>query len=324
MPPQPSTTRRTTAIALGLLGGVLASVILVWALGGSAGDVLRSLRGPLGARVRAIHQLDETVGHSLRPGTMFRHREDPFDVEYHVDESGSRRVPGYGASRPQVLVLGDSWTFGHGVEDDQTYAARLQQAWPERGVRNLGVMGYGTPHALLSLERALEVPGDVDLVLYGWTPIHLTRSYLRKTNLEATAGKRVPLLEIEKGRLVSKGLVGLEAAIPDSVPGLAGAEWRRTTAAIGRMRELVEARGGRFVLVVLPGPDAIPAFAEHSRRMRRRMDRSGQETVDLQGDPGFPKSEDLFFEDDGHPTSRWNALVAEALVARLDPPPTHR
>lgn len=67
---------------------------------------------------------------------------------------------------PAVLFLGDSFTFGWGVEDDETFEARFQAA-TGRSSLNLGEPGYGTAQALLMLRDHLG-----DRRLDGRTVVH--------------------------------------------------------------------------------------------------------------------------------------------------------
>ena len=57
------------------------------------------------------------------------------------------------AGRRRVVLLGDSLTFGTGVEDGETFAAQLAGLAPALEPVNLGVSGYGTDQELLLLER---------------------------------------------------------------------------------------------------------------------------------------------------------------------------
>src|SRR5262245_14298331 len=67
-----------------------------------------------------------------------------------LNEDGFRSQPAAAAKRPGVLrvaCIGDSWTFGMNVDQDQTYPARLetllrQRAAGEVEVMNFGVLGY--------------------------------------------------------------------------------------------------------------------------------------------------------------------------------------
>ncbi|RPJ59230.1 MAG: SGNH/GDSL hydrolase family protein, partial [Acidobacteria bacterium] len=58
-----------------------------------------------------------------------------------TDASGNRRLPAPSAGRPLVAFLGDSCTFGVGVEGNQVFPALLQQQL-DVGAVNLGVPGY--------------------------------------------------------------------------------------------------------------------------------------------------------------------------------------
>lgn len=69
----------------------------------------------------------------------------------------------------RVLVLGDSFPFGIGVEAAETYVARLAELAPKNGPRvvtlNGGVPGYGVPDALTFLEEyGLALEPDLVLV----------------------------------------------------------------------------------------------------------------------------------------------------------------
>jgi len=70
------------------------------------------------------------------------------DIDFTVNTRGSLRypVPSLSADRRRIVALGDSCTFGLGVNDDQTWPARLQSLIDERGLQadviNAGVPGY--------------------------------------------------------------------------------------------------------------------------------------------------------------------------------------
>ena len=68
----------------------------------------------------------------------------------------------------RIAVLGDSFTYGNGLEQGHRYSDRLQQ-WLPAGyeVLNFGVAGNNTPHHLDTL-RAAVLPADPDFVLLQW------------------------------------------------------------------------------------------------------------------------------------------------------------
>lgn len=51
----------------------------------------------------------------------------------------------------RIVVVGDSFTFGEGVNDDETYPAQLEKIMPNTEVLNLGVHGYGLDQMSLRL-----------------------------------------------------------------------------------------------------------------------------------------------------------------------------
>jgi len=60
------------------------------------------------------------------------------------------------ASKPRILILGDSFTFGNGLSDDETWPAQLQSLLPRHQVFNLGVDGYGMDQMLITLKETIE------------------------------------------------------------------------------------------------------------------------------------------------------------------------
>lgn len=81
------------------------------------------------------------------------------------------------AGRTRVLILGDSFTFGEGVSDDETYAHDLETLFENVTVMNLGVHGYGHDQMLLHFEKdgARYHP---DLVLLGFVWDDMSRNLL--------------------------------------------------------------------------------------------------------------------------------------------------
>jgi len=79
--------------------------------------------------------------------------------------------------RLRIAAVGDSFTFGQGVEEDEAYAAvvgqALRSAHVPAEVLNFGVPGHGTPQSVAMVRRKV-VPTQPDLVLIGVFPNDLT------------------------------------------------------------------------------------------------------------------------------------------------------
>jgi len=73
------------------------------------------------------------------------------------------RTPG----KQRILVLGDSFTFGTDVSDNETYSHYLEAALPNTEVLNLGVQGYGQDQMLLYLQEE-GVKYHPDIVILGF------------------------------------------------------------------------------------------------------------------------------------------------------------
>lgn len=79
---------------------------------------------------------------------------------------GSRSTSAAGNDgKPVILVLGCSLTHGVYLNDEQTYAWKMQEALPDYQVVNLGHNGYSLYQALLLLEKVVETLKPVAVVM---------------------------------------------------------------------------------------------------------------------------------------------------------------
>jgi hypothetical protein len=93
---------------------------------------------------------DPELFYTLRPGA-FRFRGREFDVAFAVNSLGVRDSED-ALRASEVIVAGDSFAMGWGVEADETFASRVRQRTGLR-VLNTGVSSYGTARELLLLRR---------------------------------------------------------------------------------------------------------------------------------------------------------------------------
>lgn len=78
----------------------------------------------------------------------------------------------------RILILGDSFTFGDEVSDDETYSHYLQEILPYTEVINLGVHGYGHDQMLILLKEE-GVKYEPDIVILGFLPMDMPRNLLK-------------------------------------------------------------------------------------------------------------------------------------------------
>ncbi|MEM9553015.1 MAG: GDSL-type esterase/lipase family protein [Acidobacteriota bacterium] len=287
------------------------------------------------------------LGWDLVPGAVDRHTTGEFDVTIAINAQGLREsrlydlLPAEGHRR--VVVIGDSFTFGHGVEEPESWTARLESSWSGVDIVNLAVTGYGTDQQLLRLEqRGLVLAPDlVVLALFEGNVFRNTRSeYLGypKPRFVLDAGTlRLVNVPVPEGRVPPRGwqlwrLVGARGV--DLAEHLGwGKAWPVTEALVRRMKVSTEAAGARLVTVLIPKNRAVDGDG-----LRRRLH---AETLALIGDlherAGVPmldltpalaaasrdtSSESPYFVADGHWTAAGHAVAAEAaapfLAAALD------
>ena len=128
---------------------------------------------------RSIHRPATIPGlpYELQPGADAEHRPPEQKPKRVRVNSHGMRNPEVTLEKPpgvlRVAALGDSTTFGYGVEDDQTWPAFLQRSLNAAGtgrtweVLNFGVTGYATTDEAIVLDRKARA-FDPDVVVLGY------------------------------------------------------------------------------------------------------------------------------------------------------------
>lgn len=92
-------------------------------------------------------------------------------IGFHITEEGMRKGSSKNSNNPhlRILAVGDSFTWGLGVSDEQTMPAVLQALMSERGVSivvdNAGVEGYSPGQEYIRIKQLL-IKHHYDLVLW--------------------------------------------------------------------------------------------------------------------------------------------------------------
>jgi len=188
-----------------------------------------------------------------------------------VEEPPLLRRPG----RRRVVVLGDSFSFGEGVDDGEAWPRRLQDLLPDAEVVNLAVHGYGHDQMLIRLRE--EVPRyRPDLVLLGFFADDAARNTLdfrdyAKPRFVLAAGG----LTLVGSPVPSPPRALAREALRLHLPELLALPRARRRAALrreqepalmaallDRMRRDAAAEGARFAVVDLPPPGEIALDTE--------------------------------------------------------------
>lgn len=145
--------------------------------------------------VRApTYRPDSEFAYSLRPGAQLAWGTREFTELDSINAEGFRDDPlDAETSMPRILAVGDSFTFGHGGQMDESYPKVLQQMLRDSGrsvrVVNAGVPGYGMDQSFRFVIRR-GIAMHPNLVLVGVQCSDLFDAY------------DVPLYDTRNGRLV--------------------------------------------------------------------------------------------------------------------------
>jgi len=167
-----------------LLGNVAVFFALLLLCAGTGEIVLRLAATPNDQRVESDgnvkyrfnpYRADGLLGWSHRPDWETVHETGDFHVTVRTDDRGLRRTPRPEApetSGYRILVLGDSFAFGWGVEDAETFAVELAKGLESPAgashveVLNAGVAGWSADHYGLFLKaRGFDLEPDLVLVV---------------------------------------------------------------------------------------------------------------------------------------------------------------
>lgn len=120
----------------------------------------------------SVMRSDPILDHSLRPNSVGRMKSPEYDIPYRINSLGLRDdEPDAWPSGDTVLILGDSFMEGYGVERGELLADRLQTIADRSGkkwnVVNAGVKSYSPLlEYLFLIHRGLALRPDTVLLFY--------------------------------------------------------------------------------------------------------------------------------------------------------------
>lgn len=162
---------------------------------GLAGLVIALLVAELGSRLIQpihLHALIAADGRALpgwlAPGTTYRQVSSEYDARTTITPEGHRVPAPRGA--PELVFLGDSFTFGSGLADEQSFAWLYCEA-AARSCANLAEPGSGTTRQVERLRGFLEGrgwrPREVKLFVFAMTASFSAGNDLEDNYLAARA-----------------------------------------------------------------------------------------------------------------------------------------
>jgi lysophospholipase L1-like esterase len=307
-----------------------------WRLGREVLMHLAIMAAVLGAAELTLRAIDlRELRESYEPGRalLFRHDAElgwaPIanasatftgirTVSVRNNSLGLRDVEPAGARKPTVLFLGDSFVWGYDVEADERFTELLRRELPAVRIVNAGVPGYGTDQEYLLLARIWDaVRPDVVVLMFCTGNDRPDNSanmrnggyykpYLARTSDGAWhfAGQPVPrsrhvyfrdnalVRQLWLTRAAVTGFVQIahpEVVVPDPTERL-----------VDMMREMVEARGAKFLV----------GLQYHEARLEEFLRTRGIPAAAFDDAPTYPS-------DGFHWTPEGHAVVAQRLKRSL-------
>jgi len=229
---------RTTPRPLDLLL-LLGSILVALAGAELAARWLAPQWGARGIAAAGIMRHDPLLGWSQRPGSSGVFALEGFAVRLAINRHGLRDRD-YPVERPpgtrRVLLLGDSFAWGYGVEHEETVDELVERRYPHLELINAAVAGYGNDQELLYLARR-GLRWRPDAVMLFFHPNDFAN------NLSGEQyGYRKPVFRLRRGALELHG-------VPVPAPGLV-----ERAASFVRYRTYVP----RQLLLLLEGPPPPP------------------------------------------------------------------
>jgi uncharacterized membrane protein (DUF441 family) len=264
-----------------VLYAALAAVLAMALFGGAAEVALRAFHIPFQVgwtpMEYRISRFDPVLGWSYLPNlsTVQRFGAQGRRVAIYTGPDGYRVAsPGASAdaAAPTLIFAGCSYTFGHGLLYEETFAGRVAEL-PGNPLQviNLGVQGYGTDQSLLSLKEMMPQL-NVKAVVYTFLLDHVKRNDNADRRFifpKARFAGTKPRFELSPdGSLHMTGPPRrYDDMIDCHVCDLVQLFWTRwgpepsvplTQALVKAMKEYVESRGAVFVLVLWTNPHRMP------------------------------------------------------------------
>jgi GDSL-like Lipase/Acylhydrolase family len=304
-----------------LLANSLLSVValaLSFALGEAAFRVIDVDR-------QLEYELDPEVYWKLRPnqmGYLWNGDASFRSADARINNMGLRGAdievePG---RRKRILALGDSYTFGVGVGDAETFCAVLEQALgPQRvEVINAGVPGYGIFQAERMLRRLAVLRPDVviltiptgDVFRQPFATADEERSYLEseRTRLRFRGVSRLATWMYRKLYYVRMRLGGKVKTVPNARDAGNGEGfedlWRRDQRRIMAMEGMSRRSGAKLVVMLWPQASQGSRNDVVKDGVRALADGGGVAALTGLEDvlSGLP-AEQLVIPGDGHPSA---------------------
>jgi hypothetical protein len=328
---------------------IVATAIFFLLVEGAASVLLSvgAARRALAMKEESHVRYDAELGWSNRPNLHLADFYEP-GASLTINAQGLRGLEDYAAHVPpgryRMVALGDSFTLGFGVDDTQTYAARMESACPALQAVNMGQGGYGLDQDYLWYKRdggkldanlllVAVIAHDfyrmasTDFIGYGKPVLRAREGALRVENVPVPRWEWRAALTRAREFVESLAVVKLGRRVASHLRpeqrfyGEAGSEvFAAAGLALDDLARDSRARGQRMAIVYLPTRDLLPQEpTREATWLEAYGTRQGVPVVNLV--PAFdaltPAQLARMYRWDYHYTVEGNRFVSQALLRAL-------
>jgi lysophospholipase L1-like esterase len=287
----------------------------------------------------------------MRDGQLFEYRADSkrlklmkpsthikiYGVDAQTNDLGFRdnraSVPPKAPGEFRIIVLGDSFTFGPGVEYQNIYSSllqdKLQRGHPQVTVINLAVEGYNIiQYAAVLQEVGLALQPDA--VLLSLFPVNDFELDTYATNYQVATGHPpapswYESLYVYRAYLAHAEQVALKVVhklVPSATADGPDYGWEKNIAALREIVASAEARGLPLTIALLPHTKGFKTQrATVFARINAYCAQNALPCVDLLEPLSASGARDgalVLNAVDSHPNVEYNRFIAEQLAPRLE------
>lgn len=309
-------TRRANVILLlgGATAGLLCAELFLWTNGGVR-------LPPRAIECSFPHYVEHPkFGYSLRPNLSTHYeypRQNPRRLSLVSNSDGFRSHREFDApdGRRRVVVVGDSFVFGQGVEREERFTDVVEANRPTWRVDNLGMTGFG-PDLMLMALREIGPKTDADAMIL----CVYTDDFRRVNPHYAGVGFKIPRFYLSSAGLRTMSYprqwVGdrsyVIAAARNAWWRLADYEMRLNGEIIEAILDLAEEYGMRQGIVFLPGQADLPVDQARRAWLRRLAEKRNVPYLDMTASI-HTQGEDAFIADNWHLSPLGHRVVAAEL-----------
>jgi lysophospholipase L1-like esterase len=326
-------------ISVGIV--IVAAELLLVATGHRGGPGIRTASDPIFDQIPGIFEPNQDVIDRHKP--PLRYRVTINSLGFRGRELSVRKAPG----TRRILCLGDSFTYGEFVNDDETFPYYLEGTLRGAGfdvdVVNDGVEDTTIVDHFAFLKKGIAISPDIVILtfyendiddLIRKEPMHVGLERNRK--LKSSPGLRY-VYRMARDSATFNFLLGLRARMQFNAKRSALDEvrtdkeqlWRSYEAELEAMRQFLEARSVLLLLAIYPSAKRIAGEiapgtpdAEITGRVRQLAHKHAIPAIDLRSPLEASKEpiEHLYLvPHDEHASPHGNRIVADALAKFVAP-----